>query len=438
MSSDSSEASNNTTRVYKLRSRRHFATWKQKALSNASSRGFDQFLVNNVPVKTQTELDTEEQAYINETDEGQRRIKKGQLSKMKRERKKSLAAAEMLTNSVRSKDLKILAKCRLNPKAMFDAICKKYGSEEDSDLTDLIEDFKECKLKGKKHDPEDWFGELDEINEQLEKIDSDFKKSDKEIGAHILANLPKGYRTIRKIIRMDDNYLDDLDALKKRLSKHWKNTYRKKSKKENYESESDSSDSSSESDAEGKKRSSKRNKDKYALNVEEDQKKDYYNRFGTIVCGHCDKPGHSIKECWAIHGKPKSGNHNKTNRRNQKSNNENGKCWVCGSDEHKAYNCPKKFKDSSEDEGDEGDGNINSLFIGTLMHRECTRHTNVSHTKDCTTKWKKADAKDGYILIEESEHVNKNYKRTSYKKNTCEDEESVNTPSGPYTQSTSL
>ena len=61
----------------------------------------------------------------------------------------------MLTSSVRSKDLKTLAKCKLNPKAMFDVLCKKYGTEEDEDLTDLLEDFEECKLKSKKNKPED-------------------------------------------------------------------------------------------------------------------------------------------------------------------------------------------------------------------------------------------------------------------------------------------
>ena len=59
MSSDSEVESD--TKVYTLRSRRHFATWKQKILSkNASSRGFDNFLLKDIAVKTQDELDTKE------------------------------------------------------------------------------------------------------------------------------------------------------------------------------------------------------------------------------------------------------------------------------------------------------------------------------------------------------------------------------------------
>ena len=67
----------------------------------------------------------------------------------------------MLTSSVRSKDLKTLVKCKLNPKLIFDVLCKKYGSEEEEDLTDLLDDFKESKLKSKRIDPEDLFEKLE-------------------------------------------------------------------------------------------------------------------------------------------------------------------------------------------------------------------------------------------------------------------------------------
>ena len=93
-----------------------------------SAKGVDKYLLNKVVVKTQDELDALETAYINETNDDQRRVKKAELKKHKRERSKSLAAAAMLTNSVKPKDLKILAKCKLNPKSMYDVICKKYYS----------------------------------------------------------------------------------------------------------------------------------------------------------------------------------------------------------------------------------------------------------------------------------------------------------------------
>ena len=163
MSSDSSD-SGNDAKVYKLRSRRYFPVWKQKTLSAACSKGYEKYFTTSVVIKTEAEIDAKETDYINEVDEKVRRVKKGELAQMKRERKKSLEAANMLTSSVRTKDLKMLAKCKNDPKAMFDKICKKYGSEEDTDLSDLLDDFNECVLKSKKRDPEDWYAELEQIN----------------------------------------------------------------------------------------------------------------------------------------------------------------------------------------------------------------------------------------------------------------------------------
>ena len=108
MSSDSSE-SGDATKVFKLRSRRSFPIWKQKIMSVASAKGFDQYLTKSIPIKTQAEIDAKEIDQINEADEDVRRVKKGELTKWKRERSRSLKAAEMLTSSVKSKDLKMPA-----------------------------------------------------------------------------------------------------------------------------------------------------------------------------------------------------------------------------------------------------------------------------------------------------------------------------------------
>ena len=156
MSSSSSE-SGNKTKAYKLKSRKHFPIWKQKTLATANLKGFAKYLTQNVTISSEADIDLKEMDYINEVDDGKRRKLKGELSQMKRIRQKSLDAAEMLTNSVRSKELKMLGKCKHNPKAMFEKICKNYGTEEEIDLTDLLEDFNTCKLGSKKKDQEDWF-----------------------------------------------------------------------------------------------------------------------------------------------------------------------------------------------------------------------------------------------------------------------------------------
>ena len=367
MSSDSSEASG-STKVYKLRSKKYFPIWKQKALSTASSRGYNKYLTQDVTVKTETEIDTMETNYINETDDAKRRKMKGELSKYKRERKRSLEAADMLVSYARSKDLKMLSACKSDPKKMFDKLCKKYGTEEDTDLTDLLEDFKTCKLRSKKRDPEYWFAELDEINEQLGGIDVSISKNNKEIAAHIVSNLPKGYKSVKTVIELGDDYLDDLSRIKNMIIKKYKTSHKKKTRRSKYSSDSESSseDSSSSSDDSSRyERKSRRNRDKLALNVNE-EKKDTRNQYGIIICGHCRKPGHGMATCWELHGRPT----NFQNRNNNQAIRGRRKCWNCGSTEHLAHQCPNVNGNNNEGNNvqDEDEDHINSLFIGTMVH----------------------------------------------------------------------
>ena len=355
MSSSSSE-SGNDAKVAKLRSRAYFPVWKQKMLSAASSKGYDKYLTLSVAIKTQAEIDAKEVEYINEPDEKDRRVKKGEWAQMKRERKKSLEAADMLISSVRSKDLKMLVKCKGDPKAMFERICKKYGTEEDTDLTDLLEDFNECVLKSKRHDPEDWYAELEQINEHLEEIDTDFAKSEKEVAAHIINNLPKGYSAVKTIIQMDDQYLNDVEKLKKQITKHWKTNFRKKGKKKKKDSSSESdSDESTDDD----KRKSGKRKDEFALNISD--KHDRRNQYGVIICGHCGKPGHGVRSCWEVHGRPSEARNRSTTNNARPPR----KCWNCGSTEHLAHQCTKGTE-GNDDNGDEKD-QLNNLFVGSIL-----------------------------------------------------------------------
>ena len=76
MSSESSDEGDKA-RVYRLKSKKVFPIWKQKIISAASSRGFEQFLLKDITVKTQDELDVIETDYINETDDAAGRKLKG-------------------------------------------------------------------------------------------------------------------------------------------------------------------------------------------------------------------------------------------------------------------------------------------------------------------------------------------------------------------------
>ena len=70
--SDSDESEHDPVRSYKLKSRRDFAAWKQKTLSLASSKGLEHYILNDVSVESESDLDQKEEAMINESDTNQR------------------------------------------------------------------------------------------------------------------------------------------------------------------------------------------------------------------------------------------------------------------------------------------------------------------------------------------------------------------------------
>ena len=55
MSSDSIDSERNK-KFYLLKSRKNFHNWKEKTLSNASSQGYERFLLENVKVETESTL----------------------------------------------------------------------------------------------------------------------------------------------------------------------------------------------------------------------------------------------------------------------------------------------------------------------------------------------------------------------------------------------
>ena len=65
MAYENSDSEHNT-KVYKLKSRKNFPSWKQKTLSLASSLGYERFLLGDVVVKTEDEVDAKEEEYIEE------------------------------------------------------------------------------------------------------------------------------------------------------------------------------------------------------------------------------------------------------------------------------------------------------------------------------------------------------------------------------------
>ena len=64
MSTSSDSSSERNTKVCKLRSRKNFPHWKQKTLSTASSKGFKRFLLEDVKIKSEAELDQKKAGYV--------------------------------------------------------------------------------------------------------------------------------------------------------------------------------------------------------------------------------------------------------------------------------------------------------------------------------------------------------------------------------------
>ena len=108
--SDSSDSEEHNTKVYKLRSRKNFHSWKQKTLSLASSKGYERFLLEDVKVEKESEIEAREAAYIAEKDIDRRRKLKSEWGKALKVRRQSLKAAAMLTCCIKDRDLKMLSK----------------------------------------------------------------------------------------------------------------------------------------------------------------------------------------------------------------------------------------------------------------------------------------------------------------------------------------
>ena len=86
---------------------------------------------------------------------------------------------------------------------------------------------------------------------------------------------------------MWNKYFDDLDTIKKQVSRHWKSSFKEKSNK--YDSNGDSRSGSSNDESSDDKKKHKNKKNQYALSLN-DVEQDRRNQYGVIIYGHCNKP----------------------------------------------------------------------------------------------------------------------------------------------------
>ena len=128
MASDSSDSEYHKTSVYKLRGRKNFHSWKQKTLSMASSKGYERFLLENVKVEDEDDIELKKEDYIDKDDADKRRKLKSEWSKMARDRRNSLKSVMMLTCSVRDKDLRCFQSVRTILKGCLTLSARSMGT----------------------------------------------------------------------------------------------------------------------------------------------------------------------------------------------------------------------------------------------------------------------------------------------------------------------
>merc|ERR1711976_1147344 len=92
--------------------------------------------------------------------------------------------------------------------------------KQQSDLTQLLKDFVQCKLESTTRDP-DWFMEIDQINDKLEGIDQKYRKKDFELKAHILNNLPAEYTDVKTKLRGKESHYT-VTQIEKEVTDKWK------------------------------------------------------------------------------------------------------------------------------------------------------------------------------------------------------------------------
>ena len=114
--------------------------------------------------------------------------------------------------------LGLVRRARGNVRNAIRFLDEKYAEQDESNLTQLLQEFTKCKLEGIEVDPDTWFLQLDQINGKLASIGAEYEKKNYEMKAHLLGNLAPGYEDVRTKINGKESEFD-VAAIEKEISK---------------------------------------------------------------------------------------------------------------------------------------------------------------------------------------------------------------------------
>ena len=224
------------------------------------------------------------------------KIAKRKYIKEKEKRKKYLKAVKMMTSSVKNAALRKVQLCT-TPKEKFEAICTRFGRQRGEDLGGLVSELQNFRFKKMSVDPDDYFTQMNELNEQISQIDPHQKKNTKSLALIIMSGLNKNYSEVKTNIQLA-NQETDCAIIMEKVQKHWDLNYKDKAfgKKK-----PDFVDSSSEDDVDDGKARKKGAKDLALAIFKSEEKSGKMNEKGVKKCGHCGKLGHTEADCWILY-----------------------------------------------------------------------------------------------------------------------------------------
>ena len=225
---------------------------------------------------------------------------------------KARNAKNYLTMSLTGKAFRFITRSK-KANEVWAALIDEFAPTEAEDRYELEEEFKQCLMSDQHGNPTDWFNQLDEINSRFSNIEKgQFQKDDEDIKLHIRMNLPEDVYS-EVITSFKDYAAMSLREVKKDIRAYYRRLKRSDKVKESKVDKIMQVEVNA-SNGSGQK-----------------QFKPRWRKPFKGTCHYCGEQGHKAFNC----PKRKSEQSND----NKKGFKSNVKCFICGKN-HYANKCP--------------------------------------------------------------------------------------------------